>query len=405
MNPMDVPVANASSTARAMKVLVVLTYYRPHTSGLTIYAERLARGLAARGHHVTVLTSRYDPQLPSHEQLDGVHIVRAPVLFRVSKGVIMPTFGLLAWKYVRETDLMSLHLPQFDAAGVALRGRMLRKPTLLTYHCDLLMPPGVFNRIVNRIVLQMNALAGRFSHGVVAYTQDFADHSPFLQRFSQKLHIIPPPVELPDMTQSGIVAFSRMHNPSNKHPVIGMAARLATEKGVEVLLQAFPRILETYPNAMILFAGQYMNVLAEEGYAQRLLPKIRLYEEKGQWKFLGVLDPVRMAAFYPNLDVITVPSLNSTESFGLVQVEAMLCGTPSVASDLPGVRQPVLQTGMGEIAPIGDPQGLADAILQVLDNPEKYRRSPQEIAARFSTERTVDEYEQLFSRMLSEETH
>jgi glycosyltransferase involved in cell wall biosynthesis len=397
-------VDNFASAARSMKVLVVLTYYRPHTSGLTIYAERLARGLAARGHQVTVLTSRYDLRLPAREELDGVRIVRAPVLFRVSKGVIMPTFGLLAWKYVRETDLLSLHLPQFDAAGVALRGRLLRKPTFLTYHCDLEMPPGLFNRLVNSVVLGMNALAGRFSHGVVAYTQDFADHSPFLQRFSDKLHVIPPPVEVPDMTKSGVAAFTRMHNPSNKHPVIGMAARLATEKGVEVLLQAFPKILERYPNAMILFAGQFKNVLAEEAYAQRLLPKIRMYEKQGQWKFLDVLDPVRMAAFYPNLDVITVPSLNSTESFGLVQVEAMLCGTPSVASDLPGVRQPVRQTGMGEVAPIGDPEGLADAILKVLDHPERYARPPEEIAARFSTERTVEEYERLFRSITAQDT-
>ena len=109
---------NSSSSSRAMKVLVVLTYYRPHTSGLTIYAERLARGLAARGHQVTVLTSRYDLRLPPSEELEGVRIVRAPVLFRVSKGVIMPTFGLLAWKYVRQTDLLSLHLPQIGRAHV-----------------------------------------------------------------------------------------------------------------------------------------------------------------------------------------------------------------------------------------------------------------------------------------------
>lgn len=46
-----------------MNVLVALTYYRPWISGLTIYAERLGRGLAARGHHVTVLTSQYDRSL------------------------------------------------------------------------------------------------------------------------------------------------------------------------------------------------------------------------------------------------------------------------------------------------------------------------------------------------------
>lgn len=386
-----------------MRVLIVLTYYRPHTSGLTIYAERLARGLAQRGHAVTILTSRYQRSLPAEEQLDGVRVVRAPVLFRVSKGVIMPTFGLLAWKLVRETDVLSLHLPQFDAAGVALRGRLLKKPTVLTYHCDLLLPHGGFNRVVNGIINGMNHLAGSFTHRVAAYTEDFAQHSPYLQRYSDKIVVIPPPIELPEMTASGVAAFAKMHNPQQQRPVIGMAARLATEKGVEVLLEAFPRILERYPRARILFAGQYRDVLAEEAYAQRLMPRIQRYERLEQWKFLGILEPLQMAAFYPNLDVLVVPSLNSTESFGLVQVEAMLCGVPCVASDLPGVRQPVAQTGMGEIAPIGDPAGLADALLKVLDHRDHYLRPREEIVERFSTERTVTEYEQLFEQMLEDE--
>src|SRR5512147_339816 len=134
-----------------MKVLIVLTYYRPHVSGLTIYVVRMARALAARGHQVTVLTSQFDPALPREEHADGVRVVRAPVLFRVSKGVIMPTFGAIATRLAGEHDVLSLHLPQFDAWGLALRGRLLRKPVVLTYHCDLLLPPGPFNRVVNTV--------------------------------------------------------------------------------------------------------------------------------------------------------------------------------------------------------------------------------------------------------------
>jgi len=383
-----------------MKVLIVLTYYRPHTSGLTIYAERLARGLAARGHQVTVLTSRFDRSYPLDATEDGVRVLRAPVLFRVSKGVIMPAFGWLATQLVREHDVVSLHLPQFDAAGVAARGRLMGKPTVLTYHSDLKLPPGLFNRLVNQVVHGMNRLAGLLADRVIAYTQDFADHSPFLRTFRRKIEVIPPPVELPEVGPGMVAAFARMHNLDGSGPVIGMAARLAAEKGVEVLLSALPRVLEVYPEACVLFAGQYRNVMGEEAYVQRLGLLLRQHEER--WEFLGVLNPLQMAAFYPNLDVVVVPSLNSTETFGLVQVEAMLCGTPSVASDLPGVRQPVLQSGMGEVVPVGDSGALAEAIIKVVGNKADYVRPREEIAERWNTGRTAAVYEALFERLLEE---
>ena len=182
-----------------MKILTVLTYYRPHTSGLTIYAERLSKAFARSGHQVTVLTSQFDTNLPLEEISGGVRVVRVPVLFRVSKGVIMPTFGYMANKLVREHDVIHLHLPQFDAAGVALRGRLLHKPTVITYHCDLQMPPGILSQTAMAGVHLMNNLAAQFTHGIVTYTRDYGENSPFLKRYLKKLHVIPPPVEVADV--------------------------------------------------------------------------------------------------------------------------------------------------------------------------------------------------------------
>jgi len=383
-----------------MRILIALTYYRPHTSGLTIYAERLSRGLARRGHQVTVLTSRYDPTTPLEEVSDGVRIVRLPVAFRVSKGVIMPTIGFVAWRLVWENDVVCLHLPQFDAAGIAGRGWLLNKPTTLTYHCDLKLPFGPFSGLVNQVVNAANLTAGLFADRVVAYTEDFAAHSPYLSRFSHKVEVIPPPVELPEASPEQVLRFARRYELEDGGPVIGMAARLAAEKGVEVLLGALTRVLKVYPDARVLFAGQYRDVLGEEAYAQRLAPLFERYRDC--WTFLGVLTPHEMAAFYPNLDVIVVPSLNSTESFGLVQVEAMMSGTPSIASNLPGVRQPVLQTGMGEVVPVGDSEALAEAIIRISNRPERYIRPQEEIVSRFNTERTAAGYEALFERLLRE---
>ncbi len=378
-----------------MRLLIALTYYRPHISGLTIYVERLATELARRGHTVTILTSQYDPALPLREVMHGVLVVRAPVVARVSKGVLMPSFGGIATALAMNHDAMSLHLPQFDASGLALRGRFLRQPVVLTYQCDLRMPPGLLNQAANVAIHWSNLAAGMLSNIIVASTEDYANHSPYLARFRSKLHYIPMPIEVETVSAEHITTFRHQWNIQG--PVIGMAARLAAEKGVEVLLNALPRILEVYPNARVLYVGPYEHVLGEEAYARRLEPLFEHYSE--HWTFLGKLSNKQMAAFYANCDVLVLPSLNSTEAFGLVQVEAMLCGTPCVASDLPGVRQPVLQTGMGRIFPIGDSAGLADAVLEILCNREQYVRPRAEIEARFSTQRTAEEYELLFERL------
>ena len=383
-----------------MKILTVLTYYRPHTSGLTIYVERLAKSLVKLGHDVTVLTSQYQKDLPREEIQDGVRIVRVPVLFRVSKGVIMPSFGWLAWKLVLDHDVVHLHLPQFDAAGVALRGRLLKKPTIITYHCDLLLPKGFVNWVVNGIVDIMNSLAGMLANRIGAYTEDFASHSPFLKRFSDKVRVIYPPVSMPEAPENKVEDFQKKNNPQGLSPVIGMATRFASEKGVEILLNALPKVMDSYPEAAVLYAGQYQDVMGEQDYFERLLPRVQEYQDQGQWVFLGVLNPDEMALFYKNLDVLVVPSLNSTETFGLVQIEAMIQGTPSIASNLPGVRVPPRLTGMGKVIPIGDAQSLADAIIQIIANPKEYQGSPQKVKQQFDPLVNAALYDQIYTELL-----
>jgi len=109
---------------------------------------------------------------------------------------------------------------------------------------------------------------------------------------------------------------------------------------------------------------------------------------------------VELSAVYPNLDVITVPSLNSTEAFGLVQIEAMMNKVPSVPSALPGVRQPVNMHGMGLVSRIGDSAHLAECILNVLDEPQKFRGDTEMIRKTYDPDSVAAEYEKLFERLM-----
>jgi len=381
-----------------LRVLLVLTYYRPHTSGLTIYVERLAHSLARRGHAVTVLTSRHDRSLPRTDHAQGVEIVRAPVVARISKGVVMPSFGLLASRLVPKHDAVSLHLPQLDAAGVALRARLLGRPSVVTYHCDLRLPAGALNRLADRVIRLSHRMALRLADRVVTYTRDYADHSPALQWVLDRLVIIPPPVEMgvpdPDRTTA-----LRTRLGLREGPVVGMASRFASEKGIEFLLAAIRQLGARYPGITVLFAGPYENVLGERRYRRRLQPELQGFGDR--WRFLGTLSQSELPAFYDVCDCLVVPSLNSTESFGLVQVESMLCGTPVVASNLPGVRQPVLTTGMGELARPGDAGALAASIGRVLGNRAGYVRERARIEELYSIDATTAAYESLFRDLLA----
>ena len=378
-----------------MRLLIGLTYYRPYTSGLTIYAERLARTLVSRGHQVTVLASQHDPALPLNEERDGVQVVRAPVRIRFNKGVIMPSLGRLAAGLAATHDLVNLHLPQLDSPRLALRARLRHRPVVLTYHCDIRLPPGLLNFAANAAVNVANEAAAALATRIVTYTQDYADHSAYLRRHRDKVRIIPPPTEMPVASACEIEAFARRWN--IRGPVVGMVARLAAEKGAEVLLDALPTVLESYPDARVMFAGSYENVLGEEAYARRLAPLLERHKDR--WTFVGNLSQADLAAFYPNCSTIVVPSLNSTEAFGLVQVEAMLCGTPSIASALPGVRQPVLTTGMGEVVPVGDSAALAAAIVKVIGLRESYIRPRAQVAALYNNEATAKGYETLAAEL------
>jgi glycosyltransferase involved in cell wall biosynthesis len=380
-----------------MRVLIALTYYRPHISGLTIYAERLSRALAAQGHRVTILTSQYDQGLARCECLDGVEIVRVPVIMRISKGVIMPTIGLEATRLVLANDVINLHLPQFDASGIALRGRLFRRPVVLTYHSDLTLPQSFFHWIAGHAVNISNHIAIRLADAVVTNTEGYAQNSPVLSRFLPKMHVIPPPVEIPTPTQRGLEAFRSEFRLDSRGPIIGIVARLASEKGFEYLFKAMPYVIERFPEVSILHVGSREPV-GEAAYARRLAPLIERHRDR--YRYLGIVSWEALAAFYAICNVLVLPSVNSTESFGMVQVEAAICGTPSVASDLPGVREAARLTGMGLTATPRDPRALAEAICEVLSHPEAFTRHQEQIAEQFSPARIAARYNSLFERLL-----
>ena len=98
-------------------------------------------------------------------------------------------------------------------------------------------------------------------------------------------------------------------------------------------------------------------------------------------------------AFYNLVDVLALPSIDPLEAFGMVQIEAMFCGTCVVASDMPGVRVPINKTGYGRLVNKRDSRDIAAKILQLLENPVSVDRAT---LGEFTFERSIDNYEKIF---------
>lgn len=373
-----------------MRILSILSYYAPHWTGLTRHAQTLAEELAARGHDVTVLCVSHNPSLAVEEVLNGVRVVRLRPLARFSRGFIAPGFPLSAAKWVVWADVVQVHTPLPEAALVAALCRMIRRPLMVTHHGDVVMPAGAFNCFVERSAALVLKVACRLADVVTSYSFDYAECSPVLRNFGTKLMAIPPPVHTP-VEADGDAEGLRKRLGLKGGPVVGIAGRWVEEKGFDYLLQALPRLDEAIPEVHIVHAGEIG--VSYEDFFERCRDLIG--RNAGRITFLGLLPGTReMAAFYRMCDVFVLPS--RSDMFALVQLEALLCGTPVVASDIPGARVVVRETGMGLLAAPHDPEALAQAISAVLGDRARFRPDVHRVRRIFSFEASIDKYESAF---------
>ncbi len=381
-----------------MKILITATYFEPYKSGLSIYALRVAKGLVQLGHEVVVLTSKFKPDLALEEDLEGVKVVRLPVSKHISKGVLMHGLRVAALRWVAWADVVNLHLPQFESPIFARECQRQGKPLVVTYHCDLEMSGGLLNRLAGWGTQQRQTGVLRQADIIVQNSLDYAEHSPWLKPYSAKVREVPTPIDWVRTTPEEVQAFKAKYGFQPDERILGLAGRVAAEKGYEYLIAALPNVLAVYPQTRVVHAGMWKGVLGEEAYQAKIEAML---EPLGKhWQSLGYLPDDEFRAFFGACDTLIFSSLNRTESFGIVQIEAMLQGTPVIASDLPGVRQPVLNTGMGKIVPLRDAEALAQAIIETLGEGKAILPHVEDYLRRFAKEKVAQTYQTLFEEVL-----
>ena len=150
-----------------------------------------------------------------------------------------------------------------------------------------------------------------------------------------------------------------------RRPVVGVVARLRSEKGHSFLLHAMKRVAQTMPRTVLLIIGDGPDKSELQALAENLL-----LVDNVRW--LGSKPHEEILALYGIMDIVAVPS--EYEGFGLSAAEAMAAGVPVVASDVGGLREVVDAGTTGLLVPYGAADEMSEALLSLLRDPASARR-------------------------------
>jgi glycosyltransferase involved in cell wall biosynthesis len=366
---------------REYDVVMALTYYAPYVSGLTEAARVVAEGLAAEGQRVLVVATRHDRSLPRREMINGVEVRRTAVVARLGKGVVSPAFPFAVARAARRAAVLNLHLPLLEAGPITLLTR--RTPVVLTYQCDVAMSGNLVDRVQQAVMDRSVAMAMRRSRVVAPSSDDYAQHSRLADAMADRSHAIAPPC----LDRSG----GRPSFREGRGLHVGFVGRIVEEKGLEYLIDGFRQLDD--PDARLLVAGDYSKIAGGS-----VVDAVRRAAgEDSRVRLLGFLPEESLPDLYASLDVFALPSVNSFEAFGIVQVEAMMTGVPSVASDLPGVRIPVRRTGFGKIVPPRDAKAIHRALEELRASPLDQQAGAAAARHWYGPGTSIREYRELFA--------
>jgi len=357
------------------RILIGLTYYLPNISGVSIYARILAEELVKKGISVEVLCSRHKMDSNINEILKGVKVERVDG-FSIGKGFLMWKYPFISFFAVRRCEIVNCHLPSIESFWLSVWSKLFHKKIIVTHHCEFGFSGNWSNKIVAGISFPIHFLTYLLADKIVAYTEDYANKSMFLRIFKKKLVFILPPIKLENS--------KRKFDFGNKK-VVAYVGRIAWEKGIGNLIEAMDGI-----RAKLILVGPYKDVVGDNTVMKirdKISDKVQLY---------GPLDHKYLKSFYTKIDCLVLPSTDNLETFGIVQAEAMKCGIPVVASNLPGVRVPVQMTGMGEICALNQVNDLRNKINLVLKNGKEFYQKHAKSLEMFDYRKTIEAYQSLF---------
>jgi len=371
-----------------MKIAQIVCTFPPYRGGMGNSAYYFAKETAAAGHAVTVFTPAYRRK-PDDKRRDSDEVVNCEVkrlrpLFQFGNAAFLPQ---LAWR-LKNYDLIHLHYPFYGAMLQVLLAKLFfnrKMKLLLHYHMDSIGTglKGLIFKLNRLLILPLLIKKADF---ISCASLDYVKNSALTglyEKYRTKFITLPFGVDLN--------TFKPL--PAEKNDSENIILFVATLdkahyfKGLEVLLLSLKLIIEEKHLAetgiklklMVVGGGGLKN------YYRELARNLGLADYVN---FIGGLPAAELVKMYNRAKIFILPSINQGEAFGLVLLEAMACGTPVIASNLPGVRSVFHNTVEGFAVRPSDEKDLAKRIWQLLTD-EPLRKKMGEAALK----RAIEKYD------------
>lgn len=381
-------------------MLLICHSYPPVLGGSELEAQRVCAALIRRGYRVTVVCAGGHPMPPLRDWVDpeGVPVrIYAARWKGAVKDIVfaLRVAGMLLWERRRYQLVYFLMQGLHVAAGLPV-AKALRKPILMKISGDgiiSLMAKSRTGRIELRWLRQ-------WAYRVMILNQGMHEEAIQEGFAAKQLYWMPNPVDTDQFAPCNAeqrLNFRKQFGIPLTALVILYCGRLAPEKALPSLLEAFALMAARVPEAMLVLVGDgpVRESLAQQA-ARLQIPSERI-------RFVGRINPAEVCSWLQIADVFALVSIN--EGFPCALAEAMSTGLPSIVSDIPANRQLIESGQHGFLAPAGDSEAIGAALVRLLQDPEL--RARMGVAARrtvlenYSTAKIAARYEALFHEVLA----
>lgn len=338
-----------------MRILEVSKLYPPFWGGIETVVYDISTVLKQDGYDVDVLCVS-EKNNSAEEVIDNVKVYRCASLAHLASTYLSFEF-IKVWRKIRNNyDVIHVHLPN----PLALLAFFLFKPRkeckiIVHWHSDIVKQKYLK---IPFIPLQ-NALLAR-CYKIVATSQVYAEASQDLKNYLNKVEVIPIGIDEERMVAASEAVAEIKQRYAGKFIIFSLG-RHVYYKGFEYLIDAARHLDE---NAIILLGGQ--GELTPE-----LTEKIKTHNLGDRVKLLGRISAQELPAYFTAADVFCLPSVERSEAYGVVQLEAMACGTPVICTDIQGSGVAwVNKHGVtGLVVPVKNAEALATSFNYLREHP------------------------------------